>query len=79
MVDLYPGDMLVITSDGVAEMVSPQHTLFGNDRLWQTISAHRNASAVVIRDTIHRTAMAFAESEPQHDDVTILVAKCLPF
>lgn len=79
MVDLHPGDVLVITSDGVAEMVSPGQTLFGNDRLWRTIYAHRDASAVAIRDAIHQDAMTFAAGEPQHDDVTILVAKCLPY
>lgn len=78
MVQLLPGDTLVITSDGVAEMVSPERTLFGNERLWEIVAKHRDASAVTIRDAIHQAAIDFAEGEPQHDDVTILVAKCLP-
>ncbi len=78
MVELHPGDTLVITSDGVAEMISPQQTLFGTDRLWQTVNRHRHETAATIRDAIHRTALEFAHGEPPHDDVTILVAKCLP-
>ncbi len=78
-VELQAGDLLVITSDGVAEMLSPQQKLFGNHRMWQTIAEHREATAVVIRDAIHRAALDFAEGESQHDDVTILVAKCLPY
>jgi sigma-B regulation protein RsbU (phosphoserine phosphatase) len=78
MVNLHPGDTLVITSDGVSEMISPQRTLFGSQRLWQTVAQHRHQSAVAIRDAIHAAALEFAAGEPPHDDVTILVAKCLP-
>ncbi len=78
MVNLHVGDVFVITSDGVAEMISPQQTLFGSTRLWQTVADYRHASAAAIRDAIHQAAFAFAHGEPSHDDVTILVAKCLP-
>jgi PAS domain S-box-containing protein len=78
MVDLHPGDTLVITSDGVAEMISPDKKLFGSERLWKTVAKHHHDDAAAIRDAIHHAAFEFAQNEPPHDDVTIIVAKCLP-
>lgn len=71
-----PGDILVVTSDGVAEMLSPARELFGWARLWNVIAAQRAAGAEEIRDAVFRETRRFAQNEPQHDDATILIAKC---
>ncbi|HET6422182.1 MAG TPA: SpoIIE family protein phosphatase [Planctomycetaceae bacterium] len=74
---LYRGDLLVVTSDGIVEMISPQQTLFGSDRLWRCVAEHRHESSAVIRDAMLSAALEFAQGVNPHDDVTILVAKCL--
>jgi serine phosphatase RsbU (regulator of sigma subunit) len=75
---LAPGDLLVLASDGVIEMMSPRRALFGFEGLaavLSTIPPGASASAVLltILDALHRHA-AGAE---QHDDITLVVVRVL--
>jgi len=74
---LAPGDILMITSDGISEMRSPMHKLFGWEREWAVVAERRQSPAAEIGAALYQAARQFAEGEPQHDDVTLIVAKCL--
>ena len=70
---LNPGDRIFVYTDGVTEANNPSHELFGNDRL---IAALNKDSSSGLRDLLHTVKAsidAFAEEEPQFDDITMLV------
>ena len=73
-VDLAPGDVLVVFSDGVSEAMSAAGEEYGDDRLIASLTDG------VAADAESRLARIFAEVErftagaPQHDDVTAMVA-----
>ncbi len=73
--DLLPGDILVVYSDGITESVNPYREQFGEERLEEIIRAHRDAPA----DALIRHVMAavddHAAGESQADDLTITIIK----
>lgn len=75
---LVPGDVLLLMSDGVIEMMDPRRTLFGFDRLAQVVSAcgpgqPADRYLAAIREALH----AHAAGSPQHDDLTIMAVRSL--
>jgi sigma-B regulation protein RsbU (phosphoserine phosphatase) len=71
------GDILLIATDGLSEMRSPAQKLFGWDRQWETVAANRELTAASLGAALYDTVRQYAQGEPQHDDVTLIVAKCL--
>lgn len=74
---LQPHDILIVASDGLSEMRTRHQELFGWQRLWAVVNAQRDDSAQEIGHALFHAARQFAQDEPQHDDVTIIVARCL--
>ncbi len=74
-VQLLPGDVVVIYSDGVTEALNTDGEEFGEERLLALLEAHREATAADILATLVESVQAFAAGAPQHDDVTALVVK----
>jgi sigma-B regulation protein RsbU (phosphoserine phosphatase) len=72
---LSPGDILVIYSDGVTEALNVAGDEFGEERLVKVISEHQGASASDILDRLVEAVQEFAQGAPQHDDVTALVMR----
>jgi len=76
-VPLEPGDLLVIHSDGVTEAMDAMQEHFGEPRLQELILANRSLSAAEIIDTIISDVRKHAGTNPQSDDITIMVIKRL--
>ncbi len=74
-IDLQPGDVLVIFSDGVTEAMNPSAEQFGRERLCSVIAESRRAGASVILEKILDAVRLHAGTAPQHDDVTIVVVR----
>ena len=74
-VALFPGDVLVMYTDGVSEAESPNMEQFGTERLEQTIERLASRSAQEIVDGIVETVLAWAGERGQNDDLTLLVLK----
>ncbi|HEX8139965.1 MAG TPA: SpoIIE family protein phosphatase [Pyrinomonadaceae bacterium] len=72
---LYPGDVLVIYSDGVSEAQNPQGEEFGIKRLSDTVIRNLDASAAGIRDRIEAALTKFAEGTAAADDITLVIVK----
>jgi serine phosphatase RsbU (regulator of sigma subunit) len=72
-VPLWPGDALVLYTDGVVE-ARRDRELFGDDRLLAAVSACAGMSAQGIADRLRREAERFAGGALR-DDVAILVAR----
>ncbi len=72
---LQPGDLLVIYSDGVSEAQSDAGEFFGEERLLETIRAHRHLPVGELINTLATTVVTFSGRE-QEDDITLVVARC---
>ena len=70
---LEPGDILYIYTDGVTEAIAPGEKMFGNDRLLELLSddfGTGDAACRKICETVRQTLERFAQGEPQFDDIT---------
>jgi sigma-B regulation protein RsbU (phosphoserine phosphatase) len=76
-VDLAPGDLLVIYTDGFSEAMSPQLEEWGEKRLLEAV---KTCDGLPARDAIERilqAADAFASGAPQSDDMTLVILRVL--
>lgn len=71
--DLEPGDVMVLYTDGVTEPRNEHHEQFGRERLAELLAAAAREPAAVIRDRI--VAAVRAWSAVLDDDLTLLVAR----
>ncbi len=74
---LEPGDVLVLFTDGVSEAENPEEEEWGEEAL---IAAARSCRALPPTEAIARIMQAadeFAGGAPQHDDMTLVVARVL--
>jgi len=74
-VQLSPGDLLVLYTDGVTEATDEQDQEYGVERLALMVAASRDLPAHGIIDAIVRDVTAFAGNQPQFDDITLMVLK----
>jgi serine phosphatase RsbU (regulator of sigma subunit)/catechol 2,3-dioxygenase-like lactoylglutathione lyase family enzyme len=73
---LSPGDTLALYTDGITESFSPAGEEFGEKRLVETLRRHRQLSCLALRSAIVDEVRQFSPHE-QHDDITLIIAKCL--
>jgi serine phosphatase RsbU (regulator of sigma subunit)/catechol 2,3-dioxygenase-like lactoylglutathione lyase family enzyme len=72
---LFPGDTLVLYTDGVTEAFDELEEQFGELRLIESLRRHRERPAQELLDAILGEVKRFSPCE-QHDDMTLLVARC---
>jgi len=71
---LGPGDLMLMFSDGVIEAADGERKRFGFDRLRELLIANRERSPQEVRDTIVDAVVRWG-GRP-NDDVTLLVVRC---
>jgi phosphoserine phosphatase RsbU/P len=77
VIELAPGDLLVLLTDGVFEYFDPDGVAFGEDRVEAVLRAHHRESAAALSARLLGAVRAFARGAPQQDDVTmVLVKRC---
>jgi serine phosphatase RsbU (regulator of sigma subunit) len=76
-VQLAPGDVLVFFTDGVTEAVSPQQRRFEDERLQAIVRRCARRSATELLREIQAELYRFMANTPAHDDITLMVVKCL--
>ncbi len=74
-VELQPGDIVVLYSDGLTEMMDPDNELFGEERLAQAVTNNAHQGAQAIHDAVLSAARKFQSHAEQHDDLTLMVLK----
>lgn len=70
------GDCLYVYTDGVAEATDASDTLFGTDRMLESLNLHKEASPEELLPQVKNDIDAFVGEAPQFDDITML---CLRF
>ena len=78
IVILQPGDMVVIFSDGVTDMINANDEAFGENRLEELLDTSREMSAQELVDLIISEVKKHSGGEPAFDDVTVMVLKKNP-
>ena len=69
---LQPGDVLYLYTDGVTEATNAQEKLYGDERLQRLLNAHAGDSAQAVCDCVKADVDAFAGDAEQFDDITML-------
>jgi PAS domain S-box-containing protein len=72
-IDLFPGDSLVLFTDGVTEARAPKR-VWGTNDLARFVGSHEPLRAAAIAERIERGALSAQADEPR-DDVAIVVLK----
>jgi serine phosphatase RsbU (regulator of sigma subunit)/catechol 2,3-dioxygenase-like lactoylglutathione lyase family enzyme len=74
---LFPGDTLALYTDGVTEAFSPNREEFGEERLVEALRRHRSLPPCELLSSIVEDVRRHSPHE-QYDDITLIIAKCLP-
>jgi sigma-B regulation protein RsbU (phosphoserine phosphatase) len=74
-VDLSPGDVIVLYTDGITEAMNPESDLFGESRLSRIVEEHGHLESSELRERIMREVEAFVGTADQHDDMTMILLK----
>jgi len=70
---LDPGDVLVVYSDGVTEAENPQGEMFEEERFLQVIKSNASAGVEVLKKKILEALDQFTEGMAQTDDITFVL------
>ena len=68
--EMAPGDVLVLLSDGFYEQPNAAGEPFGETRVEALVRAHRHRPLAGMMDALVRAVREFAAGMPQHDDMT---------
>ena len=69
------GDVLVAYTDGVTEALNPEGIEYGEERLRSVIAESLHLAARELAETIIARVREWQGRAPQHDDITLIVAK----
>jgi sigma-B regulation protein RsbU (phosphoserine phosphatase) len=75
--ELRPGDLIVLYTDGVSESMNAQDEEWGEESLIACAETCYGLTAREVLDRLMSRAVAFAAAAPQHDDMTLAVARVL--
>lgn len=73
--DMAPGQLVVIFSDGVTDATNAAGVAFGEKRLRAAIVENHNRRAQEIVEAVVSAVVEYAGSQPQFDDVTVVAVK----
>ena len=74
-IELSPGQMMLMLTDGFEEAVGADEEMLGNDRVLDVVRARRDQPARDIVQALYSTAREFSGNAPQLDDLTAIVIK----
>jgi phosphoserine phosphatase len=75
VLDMAPGDVLVLVSDGILEQENGGGEAFGEGRLCDAIAGHADRPAAQMLRAVLDALTTFAEGAPQADDITAVLLK----
>lgn len=75
--ELMPGDLLYLYTDGVTEAMNTAQELYGEERLKRTLDANVSAAPEEIFKAVKKDLDDFVAEAPQIDDITMLAMRYL--
>jgi serine phosphatase RsbU (regulator of sigma subunit)/catechol 2,3-dioxygenase-like lactoylglutathione lyase family enzyme len=72
---IFSGDILALYTDGITESFNDAEEDFGEQRLIDALRRHKELPAQALMESIVDEVRLFSPGE-QHDDITLIVAKC---
>jgi serine phosphatase RsbU (regulator of sigma subunit) len=72
-IDLEPGDVLLLYTDGVIEATNADHELFGEERLAELLHDSHQRSPQELIELIFQQVRLFSGSQHFSDDVSLIV------
>jgi len=75
---LEPGDILALISDGIYEYTDPDGEEFGEDRVAEIIRDNGDLTMVELSARLTEAAAKFGRGAPQADDITLVMVRRLP-
>lgn len=75
--ELMPGDLLYLYTDGVTEATNTAQELYGEERLKRTLDANVSAAPEEIFKAVKKDLDDFVADAPQFDDITMLAMRYL--
>jgi phosphoserine phosphatase len=76
--DMQPGDILVLLSDGFYECENPRGEAFGEARVQELVATHHDKSMAEWLQILFESVTRFMDGAPQEDDMTAVVVKREP-
>jgi sigma-B regulation protein RsbU (phosphoserine phosphatase) len=74
-VNINPGELLILFSDGITEAMNSADEEFGDTRLTDIVLKNRKEAAEDIIDLILKEVKLYTGSSPQMDDMTVVIIK----
>ena len=74
---LEEGDLLILITDGLQEVFSPEGEMFGVERILDVIRQNLNDSSINIIHKIYQAGLDFSKAEALDDDFTCIIIKVL--
>ena len=74
-IEFRTGDVMALYTDGITEAMNEAGDLFGEGRLAHLVEQHAHLDVAELRERIVREVEAFAGTEDQHDDLTMILLK----
>jgi sigma-B regulation protein RsbU (phosphoserine phosphatase) len=74
-IDLAPGELLVIVTDGLLEARASERDFLGFERLCGIVRHYHALDVRQIVDNLYHAARAFCRGQPQEDDITVMAVR----
>jgi sigma-B regulation protein RsbU (phosphoserine phosphatase) len=74
--ELAPGDLMALYTDGITEAMNAKGVQFGDERLTHILEENRTESAAVVRDRVIEAVQAWQDR--QDDDISVVVIRRPP-
>lgn len=74
-VHLEPGDLMILYTDGVSELLNPQEQEFGPEGITATLLKHRHKSVALIKEALIEAIDKHRQNLEPGDDITFLLVK----
>lgn len=74
-IELAPGQMILMLTDGFEEADGPSEEMFGTERVLEIVQRNRARAAAEIIEALYNEVRAFTGHAPQLDDLTAMVIK----
>lgn len=78
LLDLAPGDILALISDGIYEFADTAGTQFGESGVRKVFNRHHDASMETLADQLIKAAFEFGGDVSQADDITLVLIRRVP-